>query len=109
MLANVLKRKIRMKTHYSSAVVHPMHAFWFCVFCAVASGMPLAVDNDEPRRVKELATRLHLRYVVVTSVTRDDLDDGGAGLFAETVRQLKTLPGVAVENKVKKPEVPSGM
>ena len=69
-----------------------------CGFCGVSHDAPHPVDPDEPRRVAEASVRLGLRYVVVTSVTRDDLPDGGAGHFAETVRQLKAaIPGAKVE------------
>jgi lipoic acid synthetase len=69
-----------------------------CGFCAVNSGEPLEVDMDEPRRVAMAAKEMGLRYVVVTSVTRDDLQDGGAFQFAMTVRALKAeIEGVKVE------------
>jgi lipoic acid synthetase len=69
-----------------------------CGFCSVESGVPLAPDPDEPRRVALAAAELGMRYVVVTSVTRDDLDDGGASLFAASISALKKeLPGVRVE------------
>jgi lipoic acid synthetase len=69
-----------------------------CRFCAVTHGRPLAVDVDEPRRVAEAVARLGLRHVVVTSVNRDDLPDGGAGHFAETARQIRArVPGCTVE------------
>lgn len=60
-----------------------------CGFCGVRHEDPLPVDPDEPRRVAEASMKLGLRYVVVTSVTRDDLRDGGASHFAETIRCLK--------------------
>jgi len=60
-----------------------------CGFCAVATGRPAGLDRDEPRRVAEAIARLGLGYAVITSVDRDDLDDGGASIFAETVRQLR--------------------
>jgi lipoic acid synthetase len=60
-----------------------------CGFCAVKHGIPGAVDPDEPRRVADAAREMGLDFVVVTSVTRDDLEDGGAGQFAATVRALK--------------------
>jgi lipoic acid synthetase len=60
-----------------------------CRFCAVAHGRPASLDPEEPGRVAEAAARLGLRYVVVTSVTRDDLSDGGAGQFAATVRAIQ--------------------
>ncbi|MBI2441722.1 MAG: lipoyl synthase [Lentisphaerae bacterium] len=68
-----------------------------CRFCAVKSAIPYPVDPSEPERVAALARELALRHVVVTSVTRDDLPDGGAELFAETITRLKVLPGVTVE------------
>lgn len=60
-----------------------------CGYCAVAHGRPLAVDADEPRRVAEAVERLGLRHVVITSVDRDDLADGGAAHFAATARAVK--------------------
>jgi len=69
-----------------------------CAFCAVISGQPGAYDIDEPRRVGEAVAALRLRYAVVTSVTRDDLPDGGAFIFAETIRQIRLLsPACKVE------------
>ena len=69
-----------------------------CRFCAVKKGKPQPVDDEEPVRISLAARELGLKYIVVTSVSRDDLTDGGAGQFAETVRQLKaTEPGVTVE------------
>jgi len=59
-----------------------------CAFCAVATGVPAAPDPEEPERVAEAAVRLGLRHVVVTSVDRDDLPDGGAAHFALVVRRL---------------------
>jgi lipoyl synthase len=61
-----------------------------CRFCGVAKGQPSQVDKDEPRNVAEAAKKLGLEYVVVTSVTRDDLPDGGALQFAKTVKALRT-------------------
>jgi lipoic acid synthetase len=69
-----------------------------CRFCAVAHGPRALPDPAEPGRVARAAADLGLSYVVVTSVTRDDLPDGGAGLFADTIRALRhRIPGVAVE------------
>ena len=69
-----------------------------CSFCAVTHGRPLPVDPDEPRRVAEAVARLGLRHVVVTSVNRDDLPDGGAAHFAATARAIKgLLPQCRVE------------
>jgi len=65
-----------------------------CRFCNVTPGSPLSVDPDEPMRVAKAALELKLKYVVVTSVTRDDLKDGGASHFADTIKAIKaTLPG----------------
>ena len=69
-----------------------------CRFCNIEDGRPGPVDVDEPRRVADAAAGMNLRYVVVTSVTRDDLEDGGAGHFAATIEALReTIPGVQVE------------
>jgi lipoyl synthase len=69
-----------------------------CRFCAVASGRPAPLDVDEPQRVARAVAGLKLQYVVVTSVTRDDLQDGGAGHFAATVGAVKrAAPQVNVE------------
>ncbi|RJQ30143.1 MAG: lipoyl synthase [Peptococcaceae bacterium] len=69
-----------------------------CNFCAVAKGRPEPPDPAEPARVAEAAARLGLKYVVITSVTRDDLPDGGAGHFARTVGEVRrAVPGAVVE------------
>jgi len=69
-----------------------------CGFCAVQKGAPLAVDRDEPRRVAEACETLGLRYAVVTSVNRDDQPDGGAGVFAATIRAIRErIPDCRVE------------
>lgn len=69
-----------------------------CRFCAVAKGIPQPVDLAEPRRVAEAVQKLGLRYAVITSVTRDDLPDGGASLFAQTIREIrKRVPDCRVE------------
>lgn len=69
-----------------------------CRFCHVkSSGHPLPLDADEPRSVAEAIRGLGLDYVVVTSVDRDDLPDGGAGHFAETIVRLKAISGLMVE------------
>ncbi len=60
-----------------------------CRFCAVDHGVAGPVDGDEPARVAEAVAELHLSYAVITSVTRDDLPDGGACQFAETIRAIK--------------------
>jgi lipoic acid synthetase len=69
-----------------------------CSFCAVAKGRPLAVDDEEPEHLLAAVEKLGLRYVVITSVTRDDLDDGGASHFARTVNLIhEKRPGTLVE------------
>jgi lipoyl synthase len=69
-----------------------------CGFCAVQKGGPLPVDYDEPRRVAEACAVLGLKFAVVTSVNRDDRKDGGAELFALTIRAIRArLPGCGVE------------
>jgi lipoyl synthase len=69
-----------------------------CGFCAVQKGAPLAVDYDEPRRVAEASLAMGLKYVVVTSVNRDDRKDGGAELFALTIAAIRDhIPGCRVE------------
>ena len=70
-----------------------------CGFCAVPSGKPLAPpDPDEPRRVAEAVVKMGIEYAVVTSVNRDDQPDGGAGIFAETIRAIRLAkPGCQVE------------
>jgi lipoic acid synthetase len=70
-----------------------------CSFCAVKTGNPRgAVDNGEPERLARAAAELKLRHAVVTSVTRDDLPDGGASVFASCIRALhERVPGITVE------------
>jgi lipoic acid synthetase len=68
-----------------------------CRFCSVAKGRPGPPDPDEPRRVAEAARRLGLRHAVVTCVTRDDLPDGGAEHFFQTVAEIRRACGATVE------------
>src|SRR5947209_16096422 len=68
-----------------------------CGFCAVPRGTPEALQDDEPRRVTEAAARLGLRHVVIPSVTRDDLPDGGADHFYRCVLAVRARTGAAVE------------
>lgn len=69
-----------------------------CDFCMIATGKPLALDRDEPRRVAESVREMQLRYATITGVTRDDLTDAGAWLYAETIRKIHELnPGSGVE------------
>jgi lipoyl synthase len=69
-----------------------------CDFCQIDTGKPSALDRDEPRRVAESVQAMGLRYATITGVARDDLDDGGAWLYAETVRRIHQInPGTGVE------------
>lgn len=69
-----------------------------CGFCAVSTAKPLALENDEPKRVAEATRRLGLKHVVITAVARDDLADGGAEHFRQTIEAVRALnPGVVVE------------
>ncbi|GED99817.1 lipoyl synthase [Gordonia spumicola] len=69
-----------------------------CDFCNIDTGRPAALDTDEPRRVAESVATMGLRYATVTGVARDDLDDGGSWLWAETVRQIRrSCPDTGVE------------
>jgi len=69
-----------------------------CDFCNIDTGKPAAYDTDEPRRVAESVATMGLRYATVTGVARDDLPDGGAWLYAETVRLIhEAMPGIGVE------------
>ncbi len=69
-----------------------------CRFCAVRTGKPLGVDWEEPFRVARAVQELNLRHAVITSVTRDDLPDGGAEVFARTIREIRSMvPGCSVE------------
>ncbi|KOX20273.1 radical SAM protein [Saccharothrix sp. NRRL B-16348] len=69
-----------------------------CDFCQIDTGKPADLDRDEPRRVAESVQAMGLRYSTVTGVARDDLEDGGAWLYAETVRQIHAMnPGTGVE------------
>ena len=69
-----------------------------CQFCAVKTGKPPGYDMDEPRRVAAAIRKLGLKYAVITSVDRDDLEDGGAYIFAETIRKTRELcDGIRIE------------
>jgi len=69
-----------------------------CRFCSIATGKPEGLDTDEPRRVADAVEKMNLKHVVITSVTRDDLLDGGAEIFARTITAVKErVPGVTVE------------
>jgi lipoic acid synthetase len=69
-----------------------------CGFCHIATGRPPTLDLDEPRRVGAAVAAMGLKYTVITSVNRDELPDGGASVWAETIRQIRAqAPGVTVE------------
>src|ERR687883_410255 len=69
-----------------------------CAYCAVAHGRPTELDTAEPARVAEAIRRMGLQYAVITSVDRDDLADGGASIFADTIRRIRVLtPDTRVE------------
>jgi lipoyl synthase len=72
-----------------------------CKFCGTASGKPLPPDRDEPERVAQAVKTMGIRHCVITSVDRDDLPDGGAQHWAETIRRIKeTNPGVTIETLI---------
>ena len=62
-----------------------------CGFCSITTSRPLALDTDEPARTAEAVSRMNLKHVVITAVARDDLKDGGAGHFFETVQAVRTV------------------
>ena len=69
-----------------------------CRFCAVNWGRPTHLDREEPRRVAEAVQKMGLKHAVITSVNRDELADGGASIFAETIREIRTaMPGCGIE------------
>lgn len=61
----------------------------WCGYCNVKTGKPYGLDLEEPKKVADAVKKLNLKYVVITSVTRDDLEDGGASIYAQTVREIK--------------------
>ena len=72
-----------------------------CKFCATKTGKPLPVDANEPEKIVQSVKHLNLKHVVITSVDRDDLVDGGATIWATTVRKVKELnPGITIETLV---------
>ncbi|HEY3853002.1 MAG TPA: lipoyl synthase [Verrucomicrobiae bacterium] len=69
-----------------------------CGFCAVSTAKPLALEGDEPDRVAEATRRMNLKHVVITAVARDDLADGGAEHFRQTIERVRALnPGIVIE------------
>ena len=76
-----------------------------CRFCAITKTVhALPLDPDEPRRVAEMSQKLGLKHVIVTSVTRDDLDDGGAAHFQKTIKEIRTLLGENVFIEILTPD-----
>jgi lipoyl synthase len=72
-----------------------------CKFCATKTGKPLPVDTDEPEKIAQSIKHLNLKHVVITSVDRDDLPDGGASIWAATVRKIKELnPATTIETLI---------
>ena len=69
----------------------------WCGYCNVKTGKPGKVDFEEPKKVADAVKKLNLKYVVITSVTRDDLEDGGASIFAETLKEIKKIANCSVE------------
>jgi len=69
----------------------------YCGYCNVKTGKPYELDLDEPRKVAEAVKKLNLKYVVITSVTRDDLEDGGASIYSDTVKEIKKITDCSVE------------
>ena len=70
----------------------------WCGYCNVRTGKPGKVDFEEPKKVADAVKKLNLKYVVITSVTRDDLEDGGASIYAETMKEIKNSnPNCSVE------------
>jgi lipoyl synthase len=69
-----------------------------CGFCSVTTGRPTGLDRDEPERLARAVQQIGLKHIVITSVTRDDLPDGGAEIFAETIRRLRAYsPSCGIE------------
>lgn len=76
-----------------------------CKFCAIpTTAHPLPLDPDEPRRVAEMSRKLGLKHVIITSVTRDDLEDGGAAHFQKTIKEIRALRGEDVFIEVLTPD-----
>jgi lipoic acid synthetase len=72
-----------------------------CKFCSVTTGKPLPVDRDEPKKLARSIQIMQLKHCVITSVDRDDLEDGGAGFWAETIRAVKRInPGITMETLI---------
>lgn len=79
------------KKNHATFLILGKYCTRHCLFCNVEKMKPLALDLDEPRKVADAALKLGLRHAVVTSVTRDDLTNGGAEIFAQTVREIRKI------------------
>ncbi len=75
-----------------------------CRFCAVNHGLPIAPDKNEPYKIAEAVKKMGLKYVVITSVTRDDLEDGGAEHFAEVIKEIRKINGSEIKIEVLTPD-----
>jgi lipoic acid synthetase len=75
-----------------------------CSFCNMKRGTPAAVDRSEAKSVAEAVQKLKLKYAVITSVTRDDLPDGGAAQFAQVIRLISSRPGIKGQNEGQSPD-----
>ena len=69
----------------------------WCGYCNVKTGKPYELDLEEPKKVADAVKKLNLKYVVITSVTRDDLEDGGSGIYANIVKEIKKITNCSVE------------
>ncbi len=75
-----------------------------CKFCAVSHNEPMPLNSDEPSKVAEAVRKMALKYVVITSVTRDDISDGGAHVFAQTINEIRKLNGTDIKIEVLTPD-----
>ncbi len=75
-----------------------------CRFCAINTGLPNPIDSAEPENVAKAVKEMQLKYVVITSVTRDDLPNGGASVFAETIRKIREINSDAIKIEVLTPD-----
>ena len=74
---------------FATFLILGSHCTRSCGFCSVEKGVPKEIDLKEPARIAEIVDKIGLKYAVITSVTRDDLKDGGASQFAKVVRAIK--------------------
>ena len=87
-----------LRQRHGDVLYHGRHLARRCPFCDVGHGRPLPLDTDEPANLAETIAALKLAYVVITSVDRDDLRDGGAGHFRDCIRKVREIsPGTRIE------------